>query len=74
MKECSEFIVEAMKHVDEIIEGIDPRSMDRQRLHSAVNTALVADVKRLVSLSPEERKKAVDYIFRIQLNIEMMKK
>lgn len=74
MKECSEFIVEAMKYVDEIIEGIDYRSLDRQRLHSAVNTALVANVKKLVALEPEEQKKTVDYIFRTQLNIEMMKK
>ena len=74
MNEYSKFIVEAMKYIDEKIEIINPRSMDRQRLHSSVNTALMVEVKKLVALEPEKQKDALDYIFRTQLNEEMLKK
>ena len=74
MNEYSKFIVEAMKYIDEKIESINPRSMDRQRLHSSVNTALMVEVKKLVVLEPEKQKDALDYIFRTQLNEEMLKK
>lgn len=74
MNEYSKFIVEAMKYIDEKIESIDPRSIDRQRLHSSVNTALMVEVKKLVQIEPEKQKDAIDYIFRTQLNAEMLKK
>lgn len=74
MNEYSKFIVEAMKYIDEKIESINPRSVDRQRLHSSVNTVLMVEVKKLVALEPEKQKDALDYIFRTQLNEEMLKK
>lgn len=74
MNEYSKFIVEAMKYIDEKIESIDPRSIDRQRLHSSVNTALMVEVKKLMQIEPEKQKDAIDYIFRTQLNAEMLKK
>lgn len=73
MSEYSEFIVKAMKYIDEKIQGIDHRSIDRQRLHSDINTALVANVNKLIMLDPEEQKKAVDCIFMTQLNKEILK-
>lgn len=74
MNEYSKFIVEAMKYIDEKIESIDPRSIDRQRLHSSINTALMVEVKKLMQIEPEKQKDAIDYIFRTQLNAEMLKK
>ena len=73
MQNYSEFIVEAMRYVDEKILQIDSRSIDRQRLHNKINAQIVANVKKLVELNSDIVYIKIDDIFKEQLKDELIK-
>lgn len=74
MNEYSEFIVKTMEYLDKKIQDINPKNMDRERLHNAINIKLVANVEKIMPLETEERKAAVRTIFWSQLDKEMRRK
>lgn len=74
MFEYSNLIVEAMKYIDEKIETLNPKSVDRNRLRSKINTQIVANIKRIASLEHSDAYKEIDNIFRTQLLEEISKK
>lgn len=73
MKNCAEYIVEAMNYMDREIDKIDDNSVDKLRLRRSLNRTLVIKVKRLVELSQEESDSALAHIFREQLREEILR-
>lgn len=73
MRGYSESIVDAMVFVDSKIALMNPQSINRERLHSKVNTQLVAKVKSLASLNDEDFYKNIDEIFKAELNAEIIR-
>ena len=73
MVDCSEFIVEAMKYIDEKIETLNPKSIDRNRLHSKVKAQIIANIKRIASLKQSDAYKEIDNIFNAKLLEELSK-
>ena len=73
MKNCAEYITEAMNYMDGEIDKVDDNSVDKLRLRRSLNRTLVIKVKRLVELSQEESDKALAHIFREQLREEILR-
>lgn len=73
MKNCAEYIVEAMNYMDREIDKVDDNSVDKLRLRRSLNRTLVIKVKRLVELSQEESDSALAHIFREQLREEILR-
>lgn len=73
MKNCAEYIAEAMNYMDGEINKVDDNSVDKLRLRRSLNRTLVIKVKRLVGLSQEESDKALAHIFREQLRVEILR-
>ncbi|MBR3837403.1 MAG: hypothetical protein IKJ74_04570 [Clostridia bacterium] len=74
MLDYSEFIVDVMKYVDAKIETLNPKSVDRYRLHNRVQTQIVANVKRIAGLERSKVYKEIDIIFNSLLREEISKK
>lgn len=71
MEGYSEIITEFMKHVEDELEHIDPKSINRSRLYGNTHTSIVANVKLLSQMDPNERRQRADALFREQLQIEI---
>ena len=71
MEGYSEIITEFMKRVEDELEHIDPKSINRSRLYGKTHTAIVANAKMLAGLNPKERYRRADALFREQLNNEI---
>ena len=67
MLNYSNFVVEAMEYVDKKIDNLNPKSLDRNRLHSKINRQIVANAKRISALERSDAYREIDYIFNIQL-------
>ena len=67
MLNYSNFVVEAMEYVDKKIDNLNPKSLDRDRLHSKINRQIVANVKRISALERSDAYREIDNIFNIQL-------
>lgn len=67
MLNYSNFVVEAMEYVDKKIDNLNPKSLDRNRLHSKINRQIVANVKRISALERSDAYREIDNIFNIQL-------
>ena len=73
MVDYSELIVEAMKYIDGKIETLNPKSVDKSRLHYKVKVQIVANIKRIASLEYGDAYKEIDNIFNTQLLQEISK-
>ena len=71
MNEYSRFIVDAMKYVDNQILDINPKSIDRLRLHNAIHRSLVANVFRIMTTDPKINADRVNYLYKYYLVQEM---
>ena len=71
MLNYSNFVVEAMEYVDKKIDNLNPKSLDRDRLHSRINRQIVANVKRISALERSDAYREIDTIFNIQLLEEL---
>ena len=67
MLNYSNYVVEAMEYVDKKIDNLNPKSLDRDRLHSKINRQIVANVKRISALERSDAYREIDNIFNIQL-------
>ena len=67
MLEHSDFIVKAMKYVDEKIDNLNPKSVDRKNLHDKVQIQIVANIKQISGLEHCDAYKEIDNIFNKQL-------
>jgi hypothetical protein len=63
----SNFVVEAMEYVDKKIDNLNPKSLDRNRLHSKINRQIVANVKKISALKRSDAYREIDNIFNIQV-------
>ena len=72
-KGYSKFIVEIMDYIDAEILLLEPRSVDRQRLHYYIKLEIIRRVKELVILEKGEQEKIIRDIFKSQLNKEIHK-
>lgn len=73
MYDYSSYIVEAMKYIDEKIENLNPKSIDRHRLHSKTNIQIVANIKRIATLERCDAVKEIDNIYNAQLLEELLR-
>lgn len=73
MEDCSKIITEYMKFVEDELEHIDPKSINRSRLYGNTHTAIVDNVKLLTQMDPNDRRQRADSLFREQLQIEIGK-
>lgn len=73
MFDYSNLITEAMQYVDEKIEPINPKSIDRNRLHNRIHKQIVANIKRIALLEHDAVYKEIDYIFSTQLIEELLR-
>ena len=73
MNDYSDFIVEAMRYIDEKIESLNPESVNKSRLHSKVNIQIVANVKKIALLEQSNAYKVIDDIFNAQLLEEILR-
>ena len=71
MLNYSNFVVEAMEYVDKKIDNLNPKSLDKNRLHSKINRQIVANVKRISALERSDAYREIDNIFNIQLLEEL---
>ena len=69
--ECSNIISRAMIHIEKQIEKLENNSVDKERLRRMVNLHLVREVKRLALVREVERDRAIDDIFKTELNLEL---
>ena len=67
MLNYSDFVVEVMEYVDKKIDNLNPKSLDRNRLHSKISRQIVANVKRISALERSDAYREIDNIFNIQL-------
>ena len=67
MLNYSNYVVEAMEYVDKKIDNLNPKSLDRDRLHSKINRQIVANVKRISALERSDAYREIDNIFNIQV-------
>ena len=74
MVDYSELIVEAMKYIDGKIETLNPKSVDKSRLHYKVKVQIVANIKRIALLEYNDAYKEFDSIFNTQLLQELSKR
>ena len=72
--DLSEFIVEAMKHIDHALDKINPDSVNRSKVHSKINISIISQAKELIMLPETERQKTVDSICRKCLVSELFVK
>ena len=71
MLNYSNFVVEAMEYVDKKIDNLNPKSLDRNRLHSRINRQIIANIKRISALERSDAYREIDTIFNIQLLEEL---
>ena len=72
-KEYSMIISDAMAHIEKQIEELEKNSVDKVRLRRMVNLHLVQDVKRLALVGQEARDRTIDYIYKTELNLELIR-
>lgn len=70
-KTYSEFIMKSLDSIDKKIEELADGSVNKEHLHKAVHMQLIIRVKKLFVLSSEDYEKALDHIFKTELNIEI---
>ena len=71
MNEYSRFIVDAMKYVDNQILDINPKSIDRLRLHNAIHRSLVANVFRIMTTDPKTNDERINQLYKYHLVQEL---
>lgn len=71
MNEYSRFIVDAMKHVDNQIMEINPKSIDRLRLHNTIHRSLVANVFRIMTTDPIINAERINRLYEYHLVQEL---
>lgn len=72
-KEYSKIIFDAMAHIEKQIEELEKNSVDKVRLRRMVNLHLVQDIKRLALVEKEARDRAIDNIYKTELNLELIR-
>jgi hypothetical protein len=63
-----------MKYVDEKIETLNPKSVDRHSLHNKINTQIVANIKKIALLDHRDTYKEIDRIVNSKLLEELSKR
>jgi hypothetical protein len=62
-----------MEYVDEKIEKLNPKSIDRNRLHSKTKIQIIANIKTIAILEHDRLYREIDRIFNTQLLEEVSK-
>lgn len=71
MNKYSQFVVDAMKYVDNQILEINPDSIDRLRLHNTIHRSIVAHVFQIMTTDPKINADRVNYLYKYYLVQEM---
>ena len=71
MLDYSSLIVEAMRYIDEKIEKLNPKSINKTNLHSKVSIQIVTNIKEITFLERADAYKAIDNIYNAQLIKEL---
>ena len=71
MNKYSQFVVDAMKYVDNQILEINPSSIDRLRLHNTIHRSIVAHVFQIMTTDPKINADRVNYLYKYYLVQEM---
>ena len=71
MNKYSQFVVDAMKYVDNQILEINPGSIDRLRLHNTIHRSIVGQVFQIMTTDPKINADRVNYLYKYYLVQEM---
>ena len=71
-KAYSEFIMSSLSSFDKRMDTLTYGCINKERLHNKLRKELIIRVKILYHLPYEERERLLDYLFKMELNNELM--